>query len=49
MVAVDAYTGSFNPATLARFTSRYQNAMGEWNDGAQTIGASHTDRYPPPV
>lgn len=44
MVAVDACTGSLNPTTLARFTSQYQNAMGEWNDGAQTIGASQADR-----
>ena len=40
MGAVAAYTGRLNPATPARFASQYQNAMGEWNDGAQTIGAS---------
>ena len=40
MGAVAAHTGSLNPATPARCTSQYQNAMGEWNDGAQTIGAS---------
>ena len=40
MGAVAAYTGRLNPATLARFASQYQNAMGEWNGGAQTIGAS---------
>ena len=40
MGAVAAYTGSLNPTTPARCKSQYQNAMGEWNDGAQTIGAS---------
>lgn len=37
MGALVAYTGDPNPATLAQFTTQYQTAKGEWNDGVKTI------------
>lgn len=37
MGALVAYTGNPNPATLAHFTTAYQAARSEWNDGVSTI------------
>ena len=37
MGAAVAYTGDPNSATLAQFTTKYQKAVGEWNDGVQAI------------
>jgi hypothetical protein len=37
MGALVAYTGNPNPATLAHFTTQYQMAVGEWNDGVRII------------
>jgi hypothetical protein len=35
--AVVAYTGNPDPATLAGFTSQYQPAEAEWNDGVRKV------------
>jgi hypothetical protein len=49
MGAVVAWTGNPNPATLAHFTSEYQNAVGEWNDGIQTVWSIAGESNPPTV
>ena len=49
MGAVVAYTGDPNPATLAHFTSQYQNAVSEWNDGIRTIWRIAGERRAPTV
>jgi hypothetical protein len=49
MGAVVAYTGNPNPATLAHFTSQYQNAVGEWDDGVTTIWTIAGKTKPPTV
>ena len=49
MGAVVAYTGNPNPATLAHFTSQYQNAVGEWDDGIKTIWRIAGESNPPTV
>ena len=49
MGAVVAYTGNPNPATLAHFTSQYQNAVGEWNDGVKTVWSIAGESNPPTV
>lgn len=37
MGALVTYTGSPNPATLAQFTTQFQTARGEWNDGVRVV------------
>ena len=37
MGAMVTYLGNPNPATLAKFTSQYQNSVGEWDQGIATI------------
>jgi len=49
MGAVVAYTGDPNPATLAHFTSLYQTAVSEWNDGIRTIWRIAGERGAPTV
>jgi hypothetical protein len=48
MGALVAYTGDPNAATLAHFTSQYQPAVSEWNDGIRTIWR-HAHRRKPPI
>ncbi len=47
MGALVAYTGDSNPATLAHFSSQYQNAVSEWNDGIRIIWRTAHRRKPP--
>jgi hypothetical protein len=47
MGALVSYTGDSNPATLAQFTTKYQSAVGEWNDGVRTIWRTAKRRHPP--
>lgn len=48
MGAVVAYTGDPNAATLASFTSQYQPAVSEWNEGIRIIWRE-AHRTKPPV
>lgn len=47
MGAVVAYTGNPNPATLAHFTSQYQPAVAEWNDGVRGVWSIAGESKPP--
>lgn len=47
MGAVVAVTGNPNPATVAHFTSQYQNAVGEWDDGVKTVWSIAGESKPP--
>ena len=49
MGAVASYTGNPNPATLAHFTTQYQNAVGEWDDSVKTIWGIAAESNPPTV
>lgn len=49
MGAVVAYTGNPNPATLAHFTTQYENAVGEWDDSVKTIWGIAAESNPPTV
>ena len=49
MGAVVAVTGNPNPATLAHFTSQYQNAVSEWDDGVKTVWSIAGESKPPTV
>ena len=49
MGAVVAYTGNPNPATLAHFTTQYQNAVSEWDDGVKTVWSIAGESNPPTV
>jgi hypothetical protein len=49
MGAVVAYTGNPNPATLAHFTSQFQNAKSEWNDVVRTVWRVAGESTPPTV
>lgn len=47
MGAVVAYTGNPNPATLASFTTQYQPATAEWNDGVRKLWRLAHEPKPP--
>lgn len=47
MGALVAYTGDPTPATLAHFTSQYQPALAEWNDGVRIIWRMAHHQRPP--
>jgi hypothetical protein len=47
MGSLVSYTGNPNPATLAQFTTKYQNAKSEWNDGVRTIWRTAHKRQVP--
>jgi hypothetical protein len=49
MGALVAYTGDPNAATLAHFTTQYQNAAGEWNSGVSVIWRLAHRSAPPTV
>jgi hypothetical protein len=49
MAALAAYTDSPSSATLAQFTSQYQNARSEWNSGVQTIWRIAGHGNPPAI
>ena len=49
MGALVAYTGDPTPATLAHFTSQYQNAASEWDSGVRTIWRLAHRKHPPTV
>jgi hypothetical protein len=43
------YTASPNPARLAKFTTSYQNASGEWDDSVKTIWHTARERGAPTI
>lgn len=47
MSALVTYTGTPNAATLAKFTTKYQSAVAEWNSGVRTIWKLANTRKPP--
>jgi hypothetical protein len=47
MGAVVDYTGNPNPASLAKFTSQYQNAVGEWDQGVREVWSIADERKSP--
>jgi hypothetical protein len=49
MGALVSYTGDPNPATLAQFTTQYQNARGEWNAGVRAIWRMAGREHPPTI
>jgi hypothetical protein len=49
MGAVVTYTGNPNPETLAKFTSQYQNAVVEWDQGIRAIWRIAGERRAPTV
>ncbi len=49
MGALVAYTGSPNPATLAHFTTQYQNARSEWNHGVRAIWRAANQHHAPAI
>ncbi|HEX2939828.1 MAG TPA: DUF2510 domain-containing protein [Rhodopila sp.] len=49
MGTIVAYCGDQNPATLARFTSQYGQALPEWNDAITQIWAKAGASQPPTI
>jgi len=47
MGTVVTLTGDPNPANVAHFTSQYQNAVGEWDDGVKTVWSIAGESKPP--
>lgn len=49
MTALVDYAGNPNAATLARFTTPYQRAVAEWDDGVTTIWRLARTSHPPKI
>lgn len=49
MADLAAYTGNPNPATLARFTTNYDHAAANWNQGVDDLWASAHEKMPPTI
>jgi hypothetical protein len=49
MGALVAYTGNPNAATLASFSTQYNSAVGEWNDGVTNLWVAANIPNPPTI